>query len=285
MASSAAGENRPAIRSGLRIGWFSSGRGLGSQALLRDICREIDAGLPVEIAYLFCNRERGEHGPADQLMDLAEVRGIPLVTLSSTRFRQSVGGAVARAGQPLPSWRRDYDEAVYELLEPFGPDLAVLAGYMLIAPELCRRMNLLNLHPAAPGGPAGIWQDVIWQLIAERAAESGVTIFRAAAELDAGPPLGYCRCSLRGGGIDQLWSAIEGRDLENLRAEEGEALPLFQEIRRRGVVRESPLIVETLGALASGTIALRDGTVVDAGGAPIAGLDLSEAVERRIPEA
>jgi phosphoribosylglycinamide formyltransferase-1 len=262
----------------LRIGWFSSGRGAGSQALLRDILGEIERGLPVEIAYLFCNRERGEHPPADQLMDLAAAHGIAVLTLSSSRFRRRAGGAIVRAGQPLPPWRLDYDRAVYELVRPYAENPAILAGYMLIAPELCRRMNLLNLHPAAPGGPIGTWQSVIWQLIEQRATESGVTIQRATPELDAGPSLAYCRYPLRGGGIDQLWQAVEDRRIEDLREAEGEALPLFQAIRQRGARRETPLILATLAALGSGAIRL----LVDAGGAPAAGLDLSEQVEARL---
>src|SRR5438445_240155 len=78
-------------------------------------------------------------------------------------------------------------------LEPFDVHTGVLAGYMLIfGPAACGAMTLLNLHPAAPGGPIGIWQDVIWQLIASRAERSGVTIFRAIPEVDTGPPLTFC---------------------------------------------------------------------------------------------
>src|SRR3990172_8717861 len=55
-------------------------------------------------------------------------------------------------------------------LEPYPFEIGMLAGYMLIATELlCERYDLLNLHPAAPDGPAGAWQEVIWRLIEERA--------------------------------------------------------------------------------------------------------------------
>ena len=44
------------------------------------------------------------------------------------------------------------------LIDPFKPDLSLLAGYMLIiSPEMCRRYPLINLHPAAPDGPKGTW--------------------------------------------------------------------------------------------------------------------------------
>jgi phosphoribosylglycinamide formyltransferase-1 len=267
----------------MRVGWFTSGRGPGSQALLRAACEAIESGqLPVQIAYVFCNRERGEHEPADRLMDLAEAHGLPVITLSSTAFRRRLGGEVARAGEPLPAWRFEYDRAVLDLVEPFHTRLAVLAGYLLIAPELCRSLDLLNLHPAAPGGPIGVWQEVIWQLIAGRAEGSGVTIFRATPELDAGPPVSFCTYSLRGEGIDQLWDAISGRDVAQLRAEAGEDLPLFVEIRRRGAARETPLLLATLAALAEGKVRLREGDVVNADGHQTAPLDLTQLVDEAI---
>lgn len=267
----------------LRIGWFSSGRGPGSQALFGSVAGAIARGeLPVEIAYLFCNRAPGEHEPAGQLLDLAAAHAVPVITLSSSQFRRNAGGAIARKGQPLPPWRREYDAAVLDLVAPFGVKTAVLAGYMLIAPELCRRLDLLNLHPAAPGGPVGIWQDVVWQLIEQRAEESGVTIFRATEELDAGPVLSYCRYRLHDASIDPLWREFEQRDRAEPPVARNEALPLFQEIRRRGAAREIPLLIGTLQALADGAIGMHEGAVVDACNHPSSGLDLTQEVDRRI---
>jgi phosphoribosylglycinamide formyltransferase-1 len=235
----------------LRVGWFSTGRGPGSRALFRAICQAIDGGLPVELAYVFCNREPGEDEQTDQLFALIHGRGVPLVTLSSAAFRRRAGGKVVRKGEPLPRWRLDYDDTVLKLVEPYGAALGVLAGYMLIfGARACDRLTLLNLHPAAPGGPIGIWQDVIWHLIAERAARSGITIFRAIPEVDAGPPVAFCTYSLRGPGIDPLWADVEGQAVEQLKSAPGEDLPLFKEIRRRGAAREPILIVETLRAVA-----------------------------------
>jgi phosphoribosylglycinamide formyltransferase-1 len=46
---------------------------------------------------------------------------------------------------------------------------------------------MINLHPAAPGGPTGTWQEVIWQLIEGRAVETGVMMHLVTPELDRGP--------------------------------------------------------------------------------------------------
>ncbi len=235
----------------LRIGWFSTGRGPGSRALFRAVCAAIDGGLPVELAYVFCNRDPGEDEQTDQFFALVRERGVPLLALSSAAFRKRAGGRIVRKGEPLPRWRLDYDDAVLTLVEPYGAALGMLAGYMLIfGAGACARLPLLNLHPAAPGGPIGIWQDVIWQLIAEGASRSGITIFRAIPEVDAGPALSYCTYTLHGPGIDELWAGSAGKTVPQLKADAGEDLPLFVEIRRRGAVREPVLIVETLRAAA-----------------------------------
>jgi phosphoribosylglycinamide formyltransferase 1 len=267
----------------MKVGWFTSARGPGSLALLSAACEAIESGrLPVEIAYVFCNRAAGEHEPADRLLDFASRQSLPIITLSSARFRRQAKGEMPHTGQPLPGWRWDYDRAVWELVRPFGADLAVLAGYQLIAPELCERMDLLNLHPAAPGGPIGLWQEVVWQLIAARSRDSGITIFRAIPALDAGPALAYCRYGLRDNQIDPLWDDVDGRDVATLRAGPDEELPLFREIRRRGAEREVPLLISTLAALASGCLRIVDGVPVDAAGNPAPALDLSEEVERQL---
>jgi phosphoribosylglycinamide formyltransferase 1 len=270
----------------LRIGWFATGLGTGSRALLSAAQAAIDRGeLRAEIPFLFCNREPGEHENSDLLLAMATQYGIPTVTLSDRRFRRRVGGEVARAGQPLPPWRLEYDREVMDLISPFGTDLGMLAGYMLIfGREACDPYNFLNLHPAAPGGPIGTWQRVIWQLIDQRAAESGVLINRAIPEVDEGPVVAYCRYALRGPGFDPLWDAIGRRSTEDLREAVGEDLPLFQAIRGRGVRFEIPLMVQTLIALADGRVRMVDGMPV-IGGIPMSnGLDLTDEVARVVYE-
>ena len=267
----------------MKVGWISSGRGPGSQALLESACKAIEAkGLPIEIANLICNRARGEHEPADRFLDLAESHGLPVVTLSSAGFRRDAKGDVARAGQPLPAWRIEYDKAVLRLLKPYNTDTAILAGYQLIAPELCRHLNLINLHPAALGGPVGLWQEVIWQLIELKASASGITIFLATPELDAGPPISFCTYGLRDEHTAPLWREAEERAPGNLRSESGEEAALFVEIRRRGAVREAPLLLATLAALAQGRIRIAGGDIIDFSGRPAKPLDLSAEVDKAI---
>ena len=101
----------------LRVGWFSTGRGDGSRRLLKAAADAIGAGdLDAEIAFLFCNRERGEYEATDGFLDLAESHGIPTITLSSRQFRRDRGGALSEPNEPLPPWRAEYDEEVAKLL-------------------------------------------------------------------------------------------------------------------------------------------------------------------------
>ncbi len=269
----------------LRVGWFSTGRGEGSRRLLTAAVEAIRRGeLDAEIAFVFCNRERGEYEATDAFLDLVASFGIPSVTLSSRRFRKERGGERSRKDAPLPSWRHDYDGAVAELVSRYRFDVGMLAGYMLIfTPEVARRFSFLNLHPAEPGGPAGTWQEVIWQLIDRRAERSGVMIHVATEELDRGRVVAYCTYSIRGQAFDPLWAAIDGRSVADLETHEGERHPLFQEIRRHGAARELPLIVATLRAFAEGRLRIEGASVVDeAGRRRMNGLDLTEEIEAAV---
>lgn len=265
----------------LRIGWFSTGRGEGSQKLLRATVDAIREGrLDGEIDFVFSNRERGQNDVTDTFLDQVESYGLPLITLSDARFRKEQGGEVARKGKPLPPWRTDYDRAILERLAPYSWDVGMLAGYMLIGTEpLVSARPLLNLHPAAPEGPAGTWQDVTWQLIERRAERSGVRIHLSTLDLDEGPIATYCTYPLRGATIDLLWRTAEQRSIDEIREQDGEAFPLFQEIRRRGTMREIPLVVETLRSLADGRLRL-EGDRIWTGDTRIAGgYDLTPEIE------
>lgn len=235
----------------LRLGWFSTGRGEGSYGLLSAALAAIDSGrLNATLEFVFCNREKGEGEGSDRFMRLVEARGVPLVTLSSKKFRAE------RDNRPWSELREEYDEAAIKLLEQYPADISVNAGYMLIAPLLCRAHRMINLHPALPDGPVGMWQKVIWDLIDQDATETGAMVHSVTEELDGGPVLSYCRFGIRGPKFDPLWAEVSGREASSLKEEHGQELPLFKAIREAGVVRERPLLIATLCALADRRIDL-----------------------------
>ena len=263
----------------LTLGWFSTGRGEGSLGLLRMTQEAIARGeLQARINFVFSNREPGEAEGSDLFFQQVHNYGIPLITCSSSRFRRERGGG------PIARHRLEYDREVMKRLEDYQPDLCVLAGYGLITDaEMCRRYTMLNLHPALPHGPVGTWQQVIWKLIEDHAEDSGNFIHLATEELDRGPALTYCSFPLRGDDFDARWQEVEGHSVEDLKANEGEGLPLFQLIRQQGVRRERPLLLETLKAFAAGEIKVDGRRVLDRQGRPLDGaLCLDEAVERAL---
>lgn len=265
----------------LSIGWFTTGRGEGSQKLLRAAVEAIREGhLDARISFVFCNREPGEFPATDELFRQVESYGLPLITLSDRRYRKEHKGEVARIGKPLPAWRTAYDTQVAQLLSPYSFDVGMLAGYMLVmTPPLFELRPMLNLHPAAPGQPEGTWQDVTWKLIEQRVDHGGVRIHLVTAGLDEGPIVTYCTYGLRGATIDLLWRNAEGRTVESIRESDGEHFPLFLEIRRRGAMRELPLVVETLRALADGRLRLRNDGIFAETTRVVRGYDLTPEIE------
>jgi phosphoribosylglycinamide formyltransferase-1 len=258
-----------------KIGWFSSGRGEGSRNLLRTVYQSIEQGeIKADIDFVFCNRERGQARETDLFLDLVESYRIPLVCFSSRKFR-------APRGDDAPGdWRIEYDRQVMKRLKSFVPDICVLAGYMLIVgAEMCRHCNMINLHPAAPGGPAGTWREVIWKLIASGAQETGVMMHLVTPELDKGPPVTYCKFAVRNGQFYRLWADINGLSVDEVMAQQGEDSPLFKLIRSEGVKRELPLIVATVKAFSEGRVRIENGKVLDSSGRIVEGYSLTREIE------
>ena len=267
-----------------QLGWFATSRGKTSKKLLEAVWDSINRGeIEAEIAFVFSNREVGEGENSDRFFELVRSYDIPLVCLSSKRFKAEQGARFSGEQDNLPLWRREYDRAVMNLLAGFHPDLCVLAGYMLIVGrEMCQRYNMINLHPAAPGGPAGTWQEVIWQLIRGKARETGAMMHLVTPELDRGPVVTYFTFPIRGEPFNKYWCEIEGRPLEEIRRE-GEDNPLFKLVRERGVAREFPLVIATIKAFSQGKVKITaDKKVIDAEGRPINGYDLTNEIDRLV---
>ncbi len=261
-----------------KLGWFSTGRDKAARDLLTVVQRGIALGeIEAELAFIFCNREPGEASESDLFLKLVEGYAVPLVCFSYQRFKADKGAG----------WRLEYDREVMKRLKDFHPDLCVLAGYMLIVgEEMCRRYNMINLHPALPGGPKGTWQEVIWQLIDSKAEETGVMMHLVTPELDMGPPVTYCTLSIRGEPFDKYWQEIEGQPVEEIKKSQGENNPLFQLIRKHGLAREFPLIITTLKAFSQGKIEITaDKKVVDYEGRPIKGYNLTDKINEQLKEA
>ncbi len=282
-----------------RLGLFSTLTGAGSRVLVERIAGASAAGRLGEarVAFLFVNREAGESEVTDE--SVASIRGdydFPVVRASAVRFRADERKAARRAAaagegdEALWAWRDAFYESYRDRLADTAVD--VLLGDMWIwGRRACAERRGLNLHPALPGGPIGkMWFDVIWDLVAAGATESGVMLHRVTPEVDLGPVVAFCRYPLRGPGLDDLWAAlpVDPAARRHLVAVErarkrGCDHPLFVALRAQGLAREVPIMLEAVRAVAEGRLGFAGGGVVDAAGDSISGgLDLTGPVEARL---
>ncbi len=271
------------------LGWLTTAKGQGSRNLLSAVQERIIRGdIDAKIEFIFLSREPGESPETDKFIELVKSYGIRLVSFSLKKYRNQLSvrpePVEGQVEGKLPEWRLDYDREVMNRLAAFPhPRLCVMAGYMLvIGPELCAQFDIINLHPAAPDGPAGTWQEVIWKLIDQRAEASGVMMHLVTPELDKGPVVSYCRYPIRGPGFDALWDQIGGKTSADIKSSDGESNPLFKEIRRHGAARELPFIGSTVKAFSRGLVAIKNGMIVNCAGHPIRGYDLSTEIDAQV---
>jgi folate-dependent phosphoribosylglycinamide formyltransferase PurN len=252
----------------LNIGWFSTGRDEAARQLLQAVQDKSRRGdINGKISFVFSNREPGEAKESDLFFELVQSYNIPLVCLSHKKFK------TAKEEEDLgikKEWRIKYHREVNKKIEPFAPDLCVLAGYMLIvSEELCQKYAMINLHPAPPGGPAGSWQEVIWALIQNKTETAGAMMHLVTPELDRGPVVSYCLFSIKSAPFAEYWR----KDDKNM---------LFRLIRQHELAREFPLITLTLQSLSRGEVSIQDRRVIDAQGKPIKGYDLSARIDQAV---
>jgi phosphoribosylglycinamide formyltransferase 1 len=252
----------------LNIGWFSTGRDEAARQLLQAVQDKIrSSDINGEISFVFSNREPSEAKESDRFFELVRSYSIPLVCLSHKKFK------TAKEEEDLDikkEWRIKYDREVNKKIEPFAPDLCVLAGYMLIvSEELCQKYDMINLHPAPPGGPTGSWQEVIWALIQNKSDTAGAMMHLVTPELDRGPVVSYCLFSIKGEPFAEYWR----KDDKNM---------LFRLIRQHELAREFPLITLTLKSLSRGEVGIKDRRVINAQGKLIRGYNLSGKVDEEV---
>jgi len=252
----------------LNIGWFSTGRDEAARQLLQAVQNKSHSGdINGKISFVFSNREPGEAKESDLFFELVRSYNIPLICLSHKKFKT----AKEEEGLDIEEeWRIKYDKEVNKKIETFAPDLCVLAGYMLIvSAELCQKYDMINLHPAPPGGPTGSWHEVIWTLIQNKADTAGAMMHLATPELDRGPAVSYCLFPIKGEPFAEYWRKDE-KDM------------LFRLIRQHELAREFPLIILTLQALSRGEVGIKDRRVIDAQGKLISGYNLSGRIDEEV---
>ena len=197
----------------LRIGWFSTGRGEGSQKLLRAAVDAIrDGRLDAEIAFVFSNREPGQFEATDTFFDQVRVVRHPA--------RHAVRPALPPRARRRGRAHGPAAAGVAHRVRPRGRRAAArrTPATSACSPATCSSRRaplfeshpLLNLHPAAPGQPAGTWQDVTWKLIEQRVDHGGVRIHlgdAGARRRARSSRTARIRCAAPT--IDLLWRGVE----------------------------------------------------------------------------
>ncbi len=266
-----------------KIGWFSTGRDEAARKLLQIIYDNIENGtLNAEFEFVFSDREPGEFPESDKLFEQVKKYGLDLIHFSSQDFQPGQRAQGRANPSVLEQWRIEYDREVMARLGQFSPNLNILAGYMLIVgSEMCNKFDMVNLHPAQPGGPKGTWQDVIWELIRTEAQETGIMMHLVTPVLDEGPPVTFCKFPIRGGSFEPLWQALANKfatkSLTEIIQEEGDGEPYFAKVREEGVRRELPMILYTIREFALSNVRIEDRKIVTADGVVLeCGYDLSQ---------
>jgi len=268
----------------MKIGIFSTFIEPAALELVRTVQNAVKTGeIPnTEVAFIFSNREQGESAQTNYILEQLSQSPIPLITLSAKKFNSRMRSQAKIEEEkgnfsPMKEWRNRFGEEVLKRLPP--TDIDLLLGDMYIwGGNMCRERNGINLHPALPNGPKGEWYNVIWDLIQNRASETGVMIHRVIPELDRGPAITYCSFPIREYQFDILWNQLpqdpdkSEKVIQQGRAEkEKTQYPLHEKIRKYELAREFPLIIQTTRAFAEGAIRIKGQILVDHEDKPIEG--------------
>ncbi|HEX2857680.1 MAG TPA: phosphoribosylglycinamide formyltransferase [Propionibacteriaceae bacterium] len=149
-----------------RIVVLASGSGTLLQALL-DACASGEAGATVVAV--------GTDRPAVRALERAEGAGIPTFVLPVSDF----------------ATRADWDVALRDRVDEYGPDLVVSAGFMkLVGPAFLDRFGgrMINTHPALLPSFPGVHAPR--DALAHGVKVTGATIFLVDAGIDTGRILG-----------------------------------------------------------------------------------------------
>ena len=157
------------MTSRLRIVVLISGRGTNLQAIIDAIA---GGALPVDLRAVICN-EPGAPG-----IERAREAGYEVAIVHHRDF----------------SARERFDAALADAIDPFDPELVVLAGFMrILTPGFVRRYagRLINIHPSLLPELPGL--DTHTRAIAAGAEVHGATVHFVTGELDGGPIIAQAR--------------------------------------------------------------------------------------------
>lgn len=148
-----------------RLGVMASGRGSNLEAVAKAIA---SGSLQAEIAVLIYNN------PDAKAADLARSWQIPAVLCNHRHFKT----------------RQECDGAIVEILQRYGVDWVVMAGWMRVATTVlvdAFRDRIINIHPSLLPSFKGV--RAVEQALAAGVKITGCTVHLVRLEVDSGPIL------------------------------------------------------------------------------------------------
>lgn len=154
-----------------------SGRGSNLQALLSTAsAQRWDTELGAQIVAVISNRADAE------ALDVARSHGVVAHVVAHDQFDS----------------RPDFEAALVRTIEPYAPDLIVLAGFMrVLTPAFVRRYagRLINIHPSLLPSFPGI--DTHRRALAGGVSVHGATVHFVSELVDAGPIIAQASVAVR----------------------------------------------------------------------------------------
>ena len=208
----------------LRLAVLASGGGTNLQSII-DHCRRAD--FPAEVVAVVSNKSEA------YALRRAEQAGLPALSVPHRNFRS----------------REEHEEEILRRLDPYRPELCVLAGYMrVVTPHLLeafydrkrKRPGVINIHPADTRMYQGAHgYEFALGLLAEhprRLSETKITVHFVDSGVDTGPII-----------LQAPVPVLPGDTLEDL--------------RERGLQVEHQLYPRAIRLLAEDKVRLEDGRV------------------------
>lgn len=151
----------------LRVAVLASGRGTNLQALLS---AQVEAKLTIDIVAV------GSDRPQAMALHYAKAAGIPAVILRPITY----------------ATRKEFDQALFDQLAVFKPELIVLAGFMrILDQDIVSRWygKLINIHPSLLPKYPGL--KTHQRVLANGDIKHGASVHFVTSELDGGPVISY----------------------------------------------------------------------------------------------
>ncbi len=140
-----------------------------------------------------------QHTRDGELAGLAEVALVVSNCPDAKGLETAAAAGVPTAVVPTRRPRAAFERELIAAIEPYSPDLIVLAGFMrLLSPVFVGhyRHRILNIHPADTRSHQGL--DGYGWAFAQGLSETLITVHRVDEGLDTGPIVGQARVDLRG---------------------------------------------------------------------------------------